>query len=153
MLCKPIFSSGDGGKKKEMSDLPFTFKLPETYEELSEAFSGRSPADKATIVDRMVKCNHPQFGGNNRAGCETLFRLLLQHLHDCGTDEDTVDGLDTIGRLAPFMFDLAKFNPAPCAKAVLSVIHEKYQDYCKKPKVFPTLESVRRTTCPKFWSQ
>ena len=134
-----------GKDSNRAAEIPFTFKIPETYEELSEHFSGRTPEQKATIVDRIIKCNHPQFGGNNNAGMEVLFRLLLQHLHDCGTvdEEDVVDGLDTVARITPFMFDLCKFNPAPCAKAVLSVVNEKYQDYCKRPRCFPTLESVR----------
>jgi len=143
---KKNVSSKADDKATPASDLPFTFKLPESYEELEEHFEGRSPSDKATIVDRMIKCNHPQFGGNNKAGMETLFRLLLQHLHDCGTVDDSenavAQSMETVSMLTPYMFDLCKFNPAPCAKAVLSVIQEKYQDFCKKTKVFPTLESL-----------
>jgi hypothetical protein len=52
------------------------------------------------------------------------------------------EGLATIQRLSPFLFDLAKFFPAPAAKSILSVLQEKYDDYRKNVKVYPTLETV-----------
>jgi hypothetical protein len=47
--------------------IPFTFKVPESYEELSGHFQGRDSGEKATILERIIKCNHPQFGGDNKA--------------------------------------------------------------------------------------
>jgi len=70
--------------------LPFTFKVPQSYEELTEHFENRSPEEKSIILERMVKCNHPQFGDDNKAKLETLFTLVLQHLHDCASEEDQV---------------------------------------------------------------
>ena len=37
------------------------------------------------IVERMIKCNHPQFGKDNKAQLENLFAFLLQHIHDCAS--------------------------------------------------------------------
>ena len=58
-------------KKQQMEEakkqIPFTFKVPESYEELSGHFEGRSPSEKATILERIIKCNHPQFGDDNKA--------------------------------------------------------------------------------------
>ena len=31
----------------------------------------------------MIKCNHPQFGNDNKSRLEDLFRFLLQYIHDC----------------------------------------------------------------------
>lgn len=47
-----------------------------------------------------------------------------------------------IDAVIPFMYDLAHFNPAPSAKAVLSVITEKYEEYSKKPRKGVGLDSV-----------
>ena len=69
-------------KKKE---IPFTFSVPKTSDDLEELFSGRGPKEKAIIVERMIKCNHPQFGKDNKAQLENLFAFLLQHIHDCAS--------------------------------------------------------------------
>jgi len=57
-------------KVEEMEEakkqIPFTFKVPESYEELSGHFDGRDSGEKATILERIIKCNHPQFGDDNR---------------------------------------------------------------------------------------
>ena len=139
-------------KKKEMEEaakqIPFTFKVPETYEELMGHFDNRGPEEKSTILERMIKCNHPQFGDDNKSKLETLFALMLQHLHDCATDEEPEEleeGLATIQRLSPFLFDLAKFFPAPAAKSILSVLQEKYEEYQKNVKAYPTLETVSKS--------
>jgi hypothetical protein len=47
--------------------IPFTFKVPESYEELSGHFDGRDSGEKATILERIIKRNRPQFGDDNKA--------------------------------------------------------------------------------------
>ena len=69
-------------KKQE---IPFTFSVPKTSDDLEELFNGRGPKEKAIIVERMIKCNHPQFGKDNKAQLENLFAFLLQHIHDCAS--------------------------------------------------------------------
>ena len=74
-------------------------------------------------------------------------KMKIQSCHICcitvdDSENAVAQSMETVSMLTPYMYDLCKFNPAPCAKAVLSVIQEKYQDFCKKTKVFPTLESV-----------
>ena len=58
-------------KSKEVEDaktqIPFTFRVPQSYEELLSHFEGRNSNDKATILERIIKCNHPQFGDDNKA--------------------------------------------------------------------------------------
>ena len=77
-------------EKPENSDdkkleIPFTFSVPKTSDDLEELFGGRGPKEKAIIVERMIKCNHPQFGKDNKAQLENLFAFLLQHIHDCAS--------------------------------------------------------------------
>jgi len=40
--------------------------VPENYEELLSAFENRSPENKGLIVERIIKCNHPQFSDENK---------------------------------------------------------------------------------------
>merc|ERR1719394_741240 len=97
----------------DKKELPFTFKVPKTSDDLEELFEGRNSKEKAIIIERMIKCNHPQFGKDNKAQLENLFAFLLQHIHDSAsieeTDEDIEDNLASVQSLVPFLFDLAKF--------------------------------------------
>ncbi len=61
------------------------------------------------------------------------------------SEGECLESLDTIQRLTPFLYDLAHFWQQPAAKAVLSVIQEKYDAYCKQPRVYPGTETVRRS--------
>jgi len=80
---------------------------------------------------------------------EKLFAFVLQHLHDCAgeDEEDLEEGLETIRKLSPFLFDLSKFFPQSAAKAIVSVVQEKYEDFVKSPKVYPTLDTVSGEPC------
>ena len=86
----------------------------------------------------MIKCNHPQFGKDNKAQLEQLFTFLLQHIHDCASD-DQVPDLQSVEKLTPFLFDLAKFSPQPAGEAVRSVLQEKFEDYMTNCKNCPSL--------------
>ncbi len=122
------------------------YLVPETYEALESLFAGRTAAEHAIIVERMLKCNHPQLGEGNRERLQKLFTFLLQHIHDCavdfGTDSEGSDVNSVLG-LTPFLYDLAHFSQQPAAKAVLSVIQEKYEEFAKHPRSCPGTEVVR----------
>ena len=135
-------------REEAEKQIPFAFTAPTTYDELTSHFIDRSPTDHGIIVGRIVKCNHPQFGNNNKEKMETLFTFLLQYIHDCAVDydpeeEDCDSHLATIDVLMPLLYDLAQFSPAPSAKAVLSVLQEKYEEYKKHPRAALTFETVR----------
>lgn len=58
------------------------FTVPETFEEFQKLMSGRNVEEQAVIIERMIKCNHPSLGDNNREKLSNLFAFLLQHLND-----------------------------------------------------------------------
>ena len=135
------------GQKGEKPDIPFTFSVPKTCEELDELFENRGAKEKALITERMIKCNHPQFGNDNKAQLENLFKFLLQHIHDCASnveesDENNQDNLKAFNVLTPFLFDLAKFSPQSSGEAVRSVLQEKFEEYAKTPRSYPGLDAV-----------
>ena len=139
-------SSSTANTVNKTNEIPFTFSVPKTSEELDELFEGRNSKEKAIIVERMIKCNHPQFGKDNKSQLENLFAFLLQHIHDCAsleeTDDDIENNLETVQYLVPFLFDLAKFSPQPSGEAVRSVLQEKFDEFSKMPKKYPGLDSV-----------
>ena len=124
------------------------FKL---FQKLRETDFTNFFQEKVVIIERMIKCNHPQFGNDNKERLEDLFRFLLQYIHDsaCFEDENDFEMKDTfenemkvIQGLTPFLFDLAKFSPQPSGEAIRSVLQEKYDDYSQSSRVYPTFESV-----------
>ncbi len=121
--------------------------VPDTYEDLVKWFTNRSPEEKSLIVQRVIKCNHPQFGDNNKEKLEAFFTFLLQYIHDCASDFGSEDSghdssLKDIEELSPYLFDLAKFSPQPSANAILSVIDEKYEECSKQPREPIPFEAV-----------
>ncbi|CAB4056288.1 NOP14 [Lepeophtheirus salmonis] len=44
--------------------------------------------------------------------------------------------------ITPYLYDIAKFSPQPCAKVVLNLLLEKYEDYCKNTKEYPGLDTI-----------
>ena len=58
-------------------------------------------------------------------------------------DEDIEEQLDCISGLTPFLYDLAKFSPQPSGEAVRSVLQEKFEDYVRSSRNYPTFEAVR----------
>ena len=66
-------------------EIPFTFSVPKSSEELEDLFESRSAMEKSIIIERMIKCNHPQFGKNNKEQLENLFTFILQHIYDCAS--------------------------------------------------------------------
>ncbi|XP_059084097.1 nucleolar protein 14-like [Tigriopus californicus] len=141
-------------------EIPYTFKVPQTFEELAGHFSQRSPQDHSTIIQRIIKCNHPQFGDNNKLELQTLFACLLQYVNDCAIDFDpdinedneSEELVQTIQAIVPHLYDLAHFSPQPAAKAISGVLQEKYEEYAKHPKnslAFETLIFLK-ITCLLF---
>ena len=141
----PKIQRAEKNEETPKVEIPFTFSVPKSSEELDELLQDKSAKVKGVILERMIKCNHPQFGKDNKAQLENLFAFLLQHIHDCADmdeEEFNTEDLQSIHTLTPFLFDLAKFSPQPAGEAVRSVIQEKYEEYLKNPKNCPTLDSL-----------
>ena len=69
-------------EEKMKKEIPFTFTVPTTFEALQELFEDRTAKEQVLIIERMIQCNHPQFGNDNKSRLEDLFRFLLQYVHD-----------------------------------------------------------------------
>ena len=55
-------------------ELPYTFAVPEDYDGLAALFAGRTPAEQGTVLERMIKCNHPKLGAEgSKVGLFCLF--------------------------------------------------------------------------------
>ncbi|EFA10489.1 nucleolar protein 14 homolog [Tribolium castaneum] len=122
------------------ADLPFTFALPDSYEALQQLLDDKSSRQQATILERMVKCNHPSLAEKNKNGLGTLFVYLLQYLNDCASEKSAARLFEIYKSLAPHIFDLAQLNKENTHSSMLEVIKEKHDEFKKRPKDFPGLE-------------
>lgn len=60
----------------------FFILVSESYKEFQEILEDRLIAEQTTIIERMIKVNHPSLGNNNRSNLQRLYLFLLQHLND-----------------------------------------------------------------------
>lgn len=72
--------------KEARAQLPFVFEVPPNFEEWSALIRGRSLAEMATILERMVACNHVSLKPENRKKLCKLFDILLEQFDaSCAT--------------------------------------------------------------------
>lgn len=128
--------------EKASKELPYTFELPESYEDLQFVLKYRSPEFQSVILERMIKCNHPKIVPENKAQMVTLFGYLLQHVNDTfeKTNRQTIENsFRILDRLCPFLYDLSQINPAETTRCFKEVIKEKQSDYRQKNGKYPPL--------------
>ncbi|XP_037943370.1 nucleolar protein 14 homolog [Teleopsis dalmanni] len=126
-------------------DLPFTVDMPTTYKQFSTLIGNRKAAEQATIIERLIKCNHPKLIGVNRENVVKLFAFLLQYINEMFADA-TQDNIATqfaiLDKLNPYLYDLVHLNPEKMSVLLFNVIKEKYDEFRKNSKVFPGLETA-----------
>lgn len=127
----------------ERTDLPFTIELPKNYEEFSKLLNEYKLQDQSIIVERLIKCNHPKLEGVNREKIVKLFAFLLQMLNEKFADasqEDVREHFQFLSSIMPHLFDLIHLNTERMSTTLMEVIKEKYAEYKKNSKQFPSLE-------------
>ncbi|KOC65082.1 Nucleolar protein 14 like protein [Habropoda laboriosa] len=68
--------------EKAREELPYTFNIPESFEELQELLHNHNADYQSIIIDRIIKCNHWSLNNANKEKLSNLFLLLLQHIND-----------------------------------------------------------------------
>lgn len=130
--------------EKARKELPFTFALPDTYENLSTVLENQSPVYQSIIIERIIKCHHPSLGENNKKSLGKLFACLLQHLNDVASEANDDKSIKTCFQtfvcMQPQLFDLAQLNQEDAHNALLEVIQEKHDEYKRKQSVYPGIE-------------
>lgn len=128
----------------ETETLPFTFELPDSYEELSTLLQNRTPSDQATILERIIKCNHPGLDAANKDKLISLAAFLCQYfndLFDCDelTEENAKRAFEVFDKFTPHMLQLAEMNSLATGNLLREVLTEKQEDL-KKAKRYPNLD-------------
>lgn len=131
--------------EKASAELPYTFDLPDTYEELSDLLKNRNAEYQNVIIERMIKSNHPKVIPENKDRMNVLFAYLLQHINDVffePTPKTVSKCFMIIDRLCPHLYDLSHINPEQTTMSFQGVIKEKQNDFRDNEKEYPGLDTL-----------
>ncbi|KAG4067854.1 hypothetical protein HA402_010540 [Bradysia odoriphaga] len=143
---KPIVMTETERKKmmeKASAELPYTFDLPDSYEELADLLKNRNAEYQNVIIERMIKSNHPKVIPENKERMNVLFAYLLQHINDVffePTPKSVSKCFMIIDRLCPHLYDLSHINPEQTTISFQGVIKEKQNDFRENEKAYPDLD-------------
>ncbi|XP_019818780.2 nucleolar protein 14 isoform X2 [Bos indicus] len=104
------------------AQLPYTFAVPESCEELKSLLSGKSMEDQLLVVERIQKCNHPSLAVGNKAKLEKLFGFLLEYIGDLAVSDPP--DLGVIDKLVVPLYDLCQMFPESASDAVKFVLRD-----------------------------
>jgi nucleolar protein 14 len=105
-------------KKAERVDLPFTFSMPQSADELASMLGSHNAEDSFTIISRIRACNAPTLAAENRKHIQTLLGLLLQRFEVlAGESPLPKDHLDVLSRHIVDLSGQVPFFAATAVKA------------------------------------
>lgn len=78
--------------EKAKKELPYTYNIPGSFEELEKLLDEHSTEYQSIIIDRIIKCNHWSLDGKNKEKLSNLFIYLLQYINNYAS-ADSVDDL------------------------------------------------------------
>ncbi|XP_010640058.1 nucleolar protein 14 isoform X2 [Fukomys damarensis] len=103
-------------------ELPYTFAVPESYEELRSLLLGRSAEEQLLVMERIQKCNHPSLAVGNKTKLEKLFGFLLEHVGDLATSDPP--DLKVIDKLVVQLYNLCQMFPEAASSSVQFVLRD-----------------------------
>ncbi|XP_069600842.1 nucleolar protein 14 [Ranitomeya imitator] len=104
------------------SQLPFTFDVPESYEDFLSLLSEKSPDQQLVVLERIQKCNHPSLSQGNKAKLEKLFGYLLDYITDLA-EQQTPD-LQTVDKMIVPLYKLCQMFPEAAANCVRDALRD-----------------------------
>ncbi|XP_055290441.1 nucleolar protein 14 isoform X1 [Moschus berezovskii] len=111
-----------GDRAAARAELPYTFAVPESCEELKSLLSGKSMEDQLLVVERIQKCNHPSLAVGNKAKLEKLFGFLLEYIGDLAAGDPP--DLGVIDKLVMPLYSLCQMFPESASDAVKFVLRD-----------------------------
>ncbi|KAM7392750.1 hypothetical protein PAMA_007727 [Pampus argenteus] len=102
------------------AELPYTFKVPESYSDLKDLLHGHTPDNQRLIVARTQKSNHPSLAVGNKLKLQNLFGFLLEYIGEVSTRSPPE--LTTVDKLIPELYALCQMFPEAACKAMQSTI-------------------------------
>uniref|UniRef100_A0A1Q3EXR4 Putative nucleolar protein 14 n=1 Tax=Culex tarsalis TaxID=7177 RepID=A0A1Q3EXR4_CULTA len=133
-------------REKAAAEVPLAFEMPKSYEELSSLLNHYPPIKRAIVFERILSSNNGRAVHLNKSRMISLFAFAVQYLNDCFSNTllpSTVsEAFETLSGLTPFLYDLAKMNSRETATCFQDVIKEKQEEFRKRPRQFPPLDTL-----------
>ncbi|CAN2388439.1 snoRNA binding [Pristimantis euphronides] len=104
------------------SQLPFTFAVPELYEDFQSLLSEKSTDQQVIILERIQKSNHPSLAQGNKAKLQKLFGFLLDYITDL-TAQESPD-LQTVDKMIIPLNNLCQMFPEAAADCVRDALQD-----------------------------
>ncbi|KAM4054069.1 nucleolar protein 14 [Anomaloglossus baeobatrachus] len=104
------------------SQLPFTFDVPESYEDFLSLLSEKPSDQQLIILERIQKCNHPSLSQGNKAKLEKLFGFLLDYITDLAEQENP--DLHTVDKMIIPLYKLCQMFPEVAANCVRDALRD-----------------------------
>ena len=139
--------------------------VPSEYEDFSQLLQSYNQSQVKTVLERMIKSNHPALSGTNKPKMEKVFAFLMQYIHDVAS---STEGLAILNDLTPVAFDLAQLiPPSTVSSTLLDILMEKREEISSQSKkrpvsvatlvflkltgiIFPTSDFRHPVTTPAF---
>ncbi|KAF7403186.1 hypothetical protein HZH68_005980 [Vespula germanica] len=132
--------------EKARKELPYTYKVPESFEELQKLLQNQNPDYQSVIVDRIIKCNHWTLDKQNKEKLSKLFIFLMQYILSNSIENDNVENIvnffQIFDRLCPYLYDLTHVNPENTKDYIIEIIKEKHEEFEKNKKQYPNIDTL-----------
>ncbi|XP_047352616.1 nucleolar protein 14 homolog [Vespa velutina] len=132
--------------EKARKELPYTYKIPESFEELQKLLQNQNPDYQSVIVDRIIKCNHWTLDKQNKEKLSKLFIFLMKYILNNNIENDDVENIvnffQVFDRLCPYLYDLAHINPENTKNCIVEIIKEKHEEFEKNRKQYPNIDTL-----------
>ncbi|XP_057674973.1 nucleolar protein 14 [Corythoichthys intestinalis] len=127
------------------AELPYTFTVPESSQDLEKLLRGHSPDNQRLIVARTQKCNHPSLAVGNKIKLQKLVGFLLEYLGELASRNPPE--LTTVDKLIPEVYSLCQMFPEATCKSMQTIIGDAAHSMeevleVKGNAAFPTLDML-----------
>uniref|UniRef100_A0A8C7TGP5 Nucleolar protein 14 n=1 Tax=Oncorhynchus mykiss TaxID=8022 RepID=A0A8C7TGP5_ONCMY len=102
------------------TELPYTFKAPESYSDLKGLLQGHPADHQCIILARTQKCNHPSLAVGNKLKLQKLFGFLLEYVGELASRSPPE--LSTIDKIIPQLYGLCQLFPEAASKAMQTTL-------------------------------
>ncbi|XP_051875320.1 nucleolar protein 14 [Pristis pectinata] len=108
------------------TELPFTFSVPKSYEDLKSLLAGQEAEKQCLIVERIQKSNHPSLAAENKPKLENFFGFLWAYVGELATRQPAE--LKIIDRMVPHLYDLSQMFPEVACSLAQSTLRQSMQE-------------------------
>ncbi|KAM9820068.1 nucleolar protein 14 [Neosynchiropus ocellatus] len=127
------------------SELPYTFTVPESFDDLKDLLLGHTPDNQRLIVARTLKSNHPSLAMGNKVKLQKMFGFILEYIGELATASPPE--LLTVDKLIPEVYNLCQMFPEAACKSLQSIIRDAGHSMeevleVKGQAAFPTLDTL-----------